>query len=142
VLDWSDTGECHDYTGVHRTSGRVYKIAYGEPKPSGVGDLAKLCAVSGVSARIAAASVPLSGAARVAITRQPHLFETALTGGDDYEVLCTVPETAWPAFQTAAAAASVSVTAVGVIEEGTHAPVIEGEGGRPLAFGRTSFSHF
>ncbi len=26
VLDWSDTGECHESTGVHRTSGRIYKI--------------------------------------------------------------------------------------------------------------------
>jgi len=25
-LDWSDTGECHDHTGVHRTSGRMYKF--------------------------------------------------------------------------------------------------------------------
>ncbi|MGI9472302.1 MAG: PVC-type heme-binding CxxCH protein [Rubripirellula sp.] len=29
VLDWSDSGECHEHTGVHRTSGRVYKIIYG-----------------------------------------------------------------------------------------------------------------
>jgi putative membrane-bound dehydrogenase-like protein len=28
VLDWSDTGECHEHTGVHRTSGRIYKITY------------------------------------------------------------------------------------------------------------------
>ncbi len=28
VIDWSDTGECHESTGVHRTSGRIYKIAY------------------------------------------------------------------------------------------------------------------
>ena len=34
VLDWSDTGECHDHTGVHRTSGRIYKISYGEPQES------------------------------------------------------------------------------------------------------------
>ncbi|MDB4766297.1 c-type cytochrome [bacterium] len=27
VLDWSDTGECHESTGVHRTSGRVYRLA-------------------------------------------------------------------------------------------------------------------
>jgi hypothetical protein len=27
VLDWSDTGECHENTGVHRTSGRIYKIS-------------------------------------------------------------------------------------------------------------------
>ncbi|MDF1741301.1 MAG: c-type cytochrome [Verrucomicrobiales bacterium] len=30
LLDWSDTGECHDHTGVHRTSGRIYRIQYGE----------------------------------------------------------------------------------------------------------------
>ncbi len=28
VIDWSDTGECHDHTGVHRTSGRIYRVAY------------------------------------------------------------------------------------------------------------------
>src|SRR5204862_1677319 len=42
VLDWSDTGECHESTGVHRTSGRIYKIAYGEPKRSGIDDVARL----------------------------------------------------------------------------------------------------
>jgi putative membrane-bound dehydrogenase-like protein len=42
VADWSDTGECHEFTGVHRTSGRIYKITYGEPKRPIVGDLAKL----------------------------------------------------------------------------------------------------
>ncbi len=30
IIDWSDTGECHEHTGVHRTSGRVYHVAYGE----------------------------------------------------------------------------------------------------------------
>jgi putative membrane-bound dehydrogenase-like protein len=42
VLDWSDTGECHEYSGVHRTSGRIYKITYGAAKHSEVGDVAKL----------------------------------------------------------------------------------------------------
>jgi putative membrane-bound dehydrogenase-like protein len=28
VLDWSDIGECHENDGVHRTSGRVYRVAY------------------------------------------------------------------------------------------------------------------
>lgn len=32
VSDWSDSGECHDNDGVHRTSGRIYKIVYGETK--------------------------------------------------------------------------------------------------------------
>ncbi|MCA9029201.1 MAG: c-type cytochrome [Planctomycetaceae bacterium] len=30
VIDWSDTGECHDSTGVHRQSGRIFRIGYGE----------------------------------------------------------------------------------------------------------------
>ena len=34
VSDWSDNGECHDHDGVHRTSGRIYRIAYGTPKLS------------------------------------------------------------------------------------------------------------
>jgi putative membrane-bound dehydrogenase-like protein len=32
ILDWSDTGECHDSTGVHRTSGRIFRISYGDAK--------------------------------------------------------------------------------------------------------------
>lgn len=28
VLDWSDTGECHEATGVHRTSGRIFKVTH------------------------------------------------------------------------------------------------------------------
>lgn len=41
VADWSDTGECHDSTGVHRTSGRIYKITHGETKRPAVSDLTK-----------------------------------------------------------------------------------------------------
>ena len=42
VIDWSDAGECHDNDGIHRTSGRIYKIVYGEPKKLEPFDLAKL----------------------------------------------------------------------------------------------------
>jgi len=31
IADWSDTGECHDHDGVHRTSGRIYKLTFGTP---------------------------------------------------------------------------------------------------------------
>ncbi|MFT5526214.1 MAG: putative membrane-bound dehydrogenase-like protein [Pirellulaceae bacterium] len=31
VSDWTDLGECHDRDGVHRLSGRIYKISYGKP---------------------------------------------------------------------------------------------------------------
>jgi putative membrane-bound dehydrogenase-like protein len=32
VSDWHDLGECHDTDGTHRTSGRIYKVAYGQTK--------------------------------------------------------------------------------------------------------------
>ncbi|MEZ6122143.1 MAG: c-type cytochrome [Planctomycetaceae bacterium] len=36
VIDWSDIGECHESTGVHRESGRIFRISGGESKPSPV----------------------------------------------------------------------------------------------------------
>jgi putative membrane-bound dehydrogenase-like protein len=39
VLDWSDTGECHESTGVHRTSGRVFRIYFGENPRKSFDDL-------------------------------------------------------------------------------------------------------
>ena len=38
INDWSDTGECHDNTGLHRSSGRIYRVVYegdakGDVKP-------------------------------------------------------------------------------------------------------------
>jgi putative membrane-bound dehydrogenase-like protein len=41
VSDWSDVGECHDTNSVHRTSGRIYKIAYGAPKVPKAFDLSQ-----------------------------------------------------------------------------------------------------
>ena len=41
VIDWSDAGECHDSDGVHRTSGRIYKISYGAPQKPFARDLNK-----------------------------------------------------------------------------------------------------
>ncbi len=29
VIDWSDTGECHNYKNTQRQTGRIYRIAYG-----------------------------------------------------------------------------------------------------------------
>lgn len=41
IADWSDTGECHDHDGVHRTSGRVYRLSYQSPRVIAPFDLAK-----------------------------------------------------------------------------------------------------
>jgi len=40
ILDWSDIGECHDQDGIHRSTGRIFKVSYGDAKQPGV-DFAK-----------------------------------------------------------------------------------------------------
>ena len=42
ILDWSDIGECHENDGVHRTSGRIYRIIHGKLKKPKFGDLRKM----------------------------------------------------------------------------------------------------
>jgi putative membrane-bound dehydrogenase-like protein len=42
ILDWSDVGECHENDGVHRTSGRIYKITYGDPIKPTESDLSRV----------------------------------------------------------------------------------------------------
>lgn len=42
LTDWADLGECHDHDGVHRTSGRIYKITYGNVSPPKNKDLNQL----------------------------------------------------------------------------------------------------
>lgn len=39
ILDWSDTGECHEHDGVHRTSGRIYRVTHGSHPSPHRGDL-------------------------------------------------------------------------------------------------------
>jgi thiamine-monophosphate kinase len=104
------------------------------------GDLAKLCRASGVGAQIDVAQVPLSAAARVAVAAEPALLETVLTGGDDYEVLCTMPPERFAAFRAAAAQAGVPVTDIGTVTAGEGAHFLQD--GRELVFARPSYSHF
>jgi thiamine-monophosphate kinase len=68
-------------------------------------------------------------------------FELVLTGGDDYEIVCTVPEEKFEIFRAAAKAASVPVAEIGQIKTGEGARFIDASG-KPLAFRRASFSHF
>ena len=106
-----------------------------------VGDLGKLAAVSGVIAQIDTAKIPLSNPAHDAIAGEPALLATALTGGDDYEVLSAIPEARFAAFAEAAGKAGVPVTAIGRFAEGEGVVVLDANG-KELSFATTAFSHF
>jgi len=105
------------------------------------GDLAKLARVSGVAAVVEAARVPLSEAAKAAVAAEPTLIETVLTGGDDYEIVCTVPAAKLDAFRAAAKAADIAVTEIGRVTQGEGVDFI-GADGKTLVFQHASFSHF
>ena len=50
LLDWSDTGECHDATGVHRTSGRIFRVSgTDKAKPNTGGLVAEALGARGAS---------------------------------------------------------------------------------------------
>jgi len=106
-----------------------------------VGDLVKLCRASGVTATVDAERVPLSRAGRAAVEADQSGLERAITGGDDYEILCTLPTSRLDPAREAASALGLSLTSIGVIGNGSAPPVIR-VGGVERRFARGSFSHF
>jgi thiamine-monophosphate kinase len=106
------------------------------------GDLAKLCRVSGVSAAIDLASIPLPDAVRDLVSRGVVGVEALIAGGDDYEILCTVPEDRVEAFAAAAESVGVATSSIGTVVGGTSAPKFIDQQGRELTLERLSYSHF
>ncbi len=107
-----------------------------------VGDLVKMMRASGTSAEVDLAAVPLSEAARRAAAEDAEAFDVAVTGGDDYEILASVPEGAARSFEAAARAAGVPVTVIGRVVAGAGPVAFRGRAGAPALFARGSFSHF
>jgi thiamine-monophosphate kinase len=106
------------------------------------GDLAKLCGVSGVSVVIDLPSVPLSDAARDLVSRGIVGLEALIAGGDDYEILCTIPQDRVKGFAAAAQRAGVALSSIGAIVAGVAAPKFVDQQGREIVLERLSYSHF
>lgn len=106
------------------------------------GDLAKMLAGAGRGAVVDVAAVPLSPAADGAIRREPDLIEAALTGGDDYEILCTVAPGDLDAFRAAAATAGIALAVIGTVVSGGGPPVFRTDAGPARVFAAGAFSHF
>jgi thiamine-monophosphate kinase len=104
-----------------------------------VQDLGHICRVSGLAARLEAAAVPLSDAARSAGSAW---LNTCLTGGDDYELLLAVPPENESALQQAAMTAGMAVTRVGAFHPGEPLVMVVAPGGETLALTKGGWSHF
>ena len=100
-----------------------------------VADLGHMAAASQVAIVLDRDAVPLSQAARKAVTKDPRLWERVLAGGDDYEIAFAAPESA--------AARIVSgvppITAIGRVGAGSGVTVTVN--GTPLALSSTGYRH-
>lgn len=121
---------------------RTYASAAMDVSDGLAGDLTKLCAASGVSAAIHAPGIPLSRPAAALVAQGTVGIGALITGGDDYEILCTVPEADFEAFAQDAKRAGVAVTPIGAVIAGSAIPSFMDNQGRELALKRRSWSHF
>jgi thiamine-monophosphate kinase len=69
-------------------------------------------------------------------------IEALVSGGDDYEILCAVPEDRFEAFAQDAVLAGVAVTSIGTIIAGAGASKFLDAQGREIPLSRLSYSHF
>jgi len=106
-----------------------------------VADLGHICETSGVAAAIEAERVPLSSAARQALSADPSLLPLVLTGGDDYELLFAAPPAAAEPLAALSGALGLPVTRIGRIGAGSGVLVRDGAG-REIELASAGFQHF
>ncbi len=105
-------------------------------------DLGHLLAASGVGARVEREALPLSAPFRAALAGEPGCIDLALGGGEDYELLLTVPPEREAALAEVAARTGVPLARVGEITAPAGGlTVLDGEG-RDCTPRRGGFNHF
>lgn len=104
------------------------------------GDLRKMLEASGIGGKVDIDAVPLSIAARSALTAEPRLLERVLSGGDDYEILFTLPAERLDALRQASAATDIAVTVIGRTDDGSGLRFQRR--GEATAIEPGSFTHF
>lgn len=107
-----------------------------------LGDLKHICECSHLGAEVDLDALPLSEAARAAIEAEATLMEAALCGGDDYELLFTLPEERVEQVSAAAVRCGLTATPIGRMVAGSDVRVRRGDApATPFTTGR-SWSHY
>ncbi len=102
-----------------------------------IADLGHILRASGVGARIEAAAVPLSAPARAL----PGARQSALCGGDDYELLFTLPAEREPVLAALSAQLELPLTVIGRTRAEPGLDVVD-ERGAPVRPARPGWRHF
>ena len=74
IIDWSDIGECHDDDGVHRTSGRIYRLSYDNKEQSSFSKEQKL--VTNLFDQVKTGSGQISGKEVIEIISHRNVWYT------------------------------------------------------------------
>jgi thiamine-monophosphate kinase len=106
-----------------------------------VADLGHLCAASGLAAEIVGPDVPLSTPVQRLVERAPTRWATALTGGDDYELVFAVPPGRRDALLSLARELDLSLTCIGQLVDGAGVRVRGPDGGL-VETGDAGWQHF
>ncbi|MEQ9488246.1 MAG: thiamine-phosphate kinase [Alphaproteobacteria bacterium] len=105
-----------------------------------IADCTHMAVASGLAATIDTITVPLSDAAATAIAMDPDLLETALTGGDDYEILFAAPESRRGQIAELAAETGVPITEIGSLVKGSGVVARDADG-NAVSFAKPGYLH-
>jgi thiamine-monophosphate kinase len=105
-------------------------------------DLGHLCERSKLGADVELAKLPLSRATMRALKRDPHLLESVVAGGDDYELLFAAPPSRRQAVLRAAAASKTQATPIGRFAAKPGRARFLDASGAERRFARAGFTHF
>ncbi len=88
-------------------------------------DTSHLCAQSEVGAEIDLHSIPLSDAARNIVLKDPSMWEKIVAGGDDYELVFTVPKSERRKIEVMARECDLPLTVIGRMIDGSSINVFD-----------------
>jgi len=107
-----------------------------------VADLEKLCAASKCGAVINYDEIPLSKSANKLFFEEETLKEHCLGWGDDYEILCTIPQKNLECFTKAINEIKIPMTKIGEIKLRDDRITYRNDRGEKVSLKGQKFSHF
>jgi thiamine-monophosphate kinase len=105
-------------------------------------DCGHLAAASGMDVTLDLDKLPLSAAMQHLKARAPSVFSQCLDGGDDYEILASIPAGRAAEFETEAARLGCPVTRIGEVSRGTGQVRLTQGGQVAVPLGDGGFRHF
>ena len=109
-----------------------------------ISDLGHVCSASNVSARIIIDEIPISKAAEKIVLDDSKIIRNLITGGDDYELIFTVPSNKSGIVDNLSVELGVNLTKIGEIIKKNNSQSVStfDLSGNMIIFEKTGFRHF